>query len=298
MHHVLLPALLIASTSAALGQTVFSSNFDDPALPPEVLPGTATLTGVQGFAGLGSGTNTFGGNFLRSPTANVVTLQLTGLPAHTTVSIAFLLAAIDSLDGTGGFPSGDYFHLKLDGVTVFRESLANALPTQFQSYVPSRGAQLARRQDLGFTGPGSFYTDSAYDLGMEPALQGLPHTAPTLTLQFVIEGEGVQDLNDESWAMDNLTVSLGNVPLPQGARIASYKVDYPTGTTPYFTGVVNGLAPSASARLQASTDLGRNDPWQDLITVQANTSGSLSFLNVPDPSATGSPWNFYRVVTP
>ena len=169
-----------------------------PALPAEVLPGTAALTAVQDFAGLGPGANTFGGTFLRSPTANVVSLQLTGLPAHTTVNVAFLLAAIDSLDGTGGFPSGDYFHLKLDGVTIFRESLANALPTQFQSYVPSPGAQLARRRDLGFTGPGSYYTDSAYDLGMEPALQGIPHTASTLTLEWVIEGQGVQSLDDES----------------------------------------------------------------------------------------------------
>jgi hypothetical protein len=30
--------------------------------------------------------------------------------------------AIDSLDGAGSCPSGDYSHIKLDGVTIFRES--------------------------------------------------------------------------------------------------------------------------------------------------------------------------------
>ncbi|WP_052573578.1 hypothetical protein [Haloferula sp. BvORR071] len=298
MKAALLPLLLLASAPAALAQTVFSSNFDDPTVPAGITAGTATLTGVQDFAGLGATGNTFGGTFLRSPTANVVSLQLSKLPAHTTVNIAFLLAAIDSLDGTGGFPSGDYFHLKLDGVTIFRESLANASPNQFQSYVPAPGAQLARHQDLGFTGPGSYYTDSAYDFGMEPALQGIPHTASSLTLEFVIEGQGVQDLGDESWAMDNLKLSLGNSTQSLGLRLNPFKVTYPNGTTPYFTGVVNGALPLANATLQASTDLGQADPWQNLITLPANANGSVSFLDVPDPSAAGARQNFYRVLVP
>ena len=70
------------------------------------------------------------------------------------------------------------------------------------------------------------------------------------------------------------------------------------GPTPYFTGVVNGLAPFAHATLQSSTSLGIGDLWLDLITVQANASGSFSFLDVPDPFAAGYPRNFYRVVTP
>ena len=49
--------------------------------------------------------------------------------------------------------------------------------------------------------------------------------------------------------MDNLTVSLGTAPLPQGPRMAAFKVEYPTGTTPYFTGAVNGFPPSANATL-------------------------------------------------
>jgi hypothetical protein len=119
-----------------------------------------------------------------------------------------LFAAIDSLDGTGTFPAGDFFKITVDGVEVFRESFANATVDQIQSYDPPAAAVLARRIDLGFSGPGGFYTDSAYDFGQDPSLPGLPHTAASATLVFTLEGEGVQDITDESWALDNLRVTV------------------------------------------------------------------------------------------
>ncbi|MGI8966092.1 MAG: PEP-CTERM sorting domain-containing protein [Limisphaerales bacterium] len=198
---------LITSISSSQAQAVFTSNFDGT-IPPEISPGTALITGVQGYAGLGPAGNQFGGSFLRSETANPVTLQLNGLPAHTAVNVAFLFAAIDSLDGTGTFPQGDFFHVTLDGLTIFNESFANATSGQIQSYVPPPGVELARRVDLGFNGPGGFFTDSAYDLGADPVFSNIPHTASSLTLRFLIEGGGIQSLSDESWAMDNLKVTI------------------------------------------------------------------------------------------
>ena len=50
----------------------FSTDFGGT-LPSEIAPGTATLTGVQGYAGLGPTGNQFSGNFLRSATGNTVT---------------------------------------------------------------------------------------------------------------------------------------------------------------------------------------------------------------------------------
>src|SRR5262249_46676082 len=153
-------------------------------------PGVAQLDGVQGYAGYGIPGDQFGGNFLRSPTGNVVTLHLDNLPAHTALNLDFLFAAIDSLDGTGVFPSGDFFNVKVDGISIFRESFANALPSQIQSYVPPPGVELARHVDLGFSGPGGFYTDSAYYLGADPVFQNIPHTASSVTITFQIEGPG------------------------------------------------------------------------------------------------------------
>ncbi len=193
---------------------VFTTSFD-AALPTEISAGSATLTGVQGFLGYGPSGSQFGGNFLRSPTANIVTLNLTGLQAHSAISLDFLFAAIDSLDGTGTFPSGDYFKVTLDGTTIFRESFANALASQIQSYVPPAGVQLARRVDLGFGGPGDPYTDSAYYLGADPVFKNIAHTGAMATFTFQIEGVGNQDINDESWAMDNLKVSVTPVPEPE-----------------------------------------------------------------------------------
>lgn len=201
--------------------TVFSTDFGGT-IPSEIAPGTATLTGVQGYAGLGPIGNQFSGNFLRSATGNTVTLTLNGLPTHDTISLAFLFAAIDSLDGnTTPFfgPSGDFFKIVLDGTTLFSESFANAVSSQIQSYVPPVGVELARRVDLGFTGPGSFFTDSAYDFGADPLFANLVHTASSATIDFFIFGTGNQSLDDESWAIDNLRVDVATQTVPEPSSL-------------------------------------------------------------------------------
>lgn len=197
---------------------VFNTDFNGT-LPGEITPGSATLTGVQGYSGLGPVGNQFGGNFLRSATGNTVTLSLTGLPAHNTISLEFLFAAIDSLDGTGSFPAGDFFKIVFDGVTLFSESFANALPSQIQSYVSPAGVELARHVDLGFGGPGSVYTDSAYNLGADPIFANFAHTGSTATIDFFMFGPGNQSLDDESWAMDNLRVSVNTRSVPEPASM-------------------------------------------------------------------------------
>lgn len=213
---------LCAAGASAAPVTVFQTDFDG-ALAPEFSPGTATLTGVQGYAGLGPVGNQFGGNFLRSETGNHVILNLADLPAHDTITLEFLFAAIDSLDGTGTFPAGDFFKIVFDGATLFSESFANALPEQIQSYVPPAGVELARRVDLGFSGPGSFFTDSAYNLGADARFANFAHTGSTATIDFFIFGEGNQSLGDESWAMDNLRVGVttlqGPAPIPEPATL-------------------------------------------------------------------------------
>ena len=212
-------ALVVAGSAHA--QLVYSSDFESS--PPAALnPGTALLTGVQGYAGLGPAGNVFGGQFLRSATANKVTLTLAGLPTHDALSVQFLFAAIDSLDGTGSFPSGDYFRIDIDGVTRFRESFANATDSQIQSYAAPAGVELARKLDLGFGGPGGYYRDSAYDLGADPTFQQFAHSGSSVTIEFWMEGEGLQSLDDESWAMDNLRVTAFNATTPPIPEPSTY----------------------------------------------------------------------------
>ena len=194
-----------AAAGSAVKTTVFKSNFES-GLPAGLDAGVGEVTGVQGYEGLAYGTRQFSGQMLRSPTGNVVTLTLQNLPAHRHLGVDFLFAAIDSLDGTGTFPSGDFFHVKVDGVSVFRESFANATESQVQSYTPSKpGFVLARRVDLGFS-QGTYYLDSAYYLGGEKRLKRISHTGSSAVITFEIEGEGIQPLSDESWGMDALKV--------------------------------------------------------------------------------------------
>lgn len=211
-------SLAFLAAGAAAQTTVLHCDFEN-GLPPELAPGSGAVTGVQGFAGLGPAGGAFAGSFLRSETGNTVTITLANLPAHNAIQLDFLFAAIDSLDGTGSYPAGDYFAIEIDGNTFFRESFANALPNQFQSYVPPAGVELARRVDLGFSGPGSFFTDSAYWLGADPGFLAIGHTSSTLTIAMRIEGGGIQSLNDESWALDNLTIRALNTANP-GAVVA------------------------------------------------------------------------------
>lgn len=198
----------VGGQGGAPSESVVDIGFDGSStLPANIDPGTAVLTPSQGFEPLGPEGNKFGSTFLRGPTGTVITLTLTDLPPHETLSLSLLFAAIDSLDGEGTFPAGDYFKITLDGVIVFRESFANAIVSQIQSYNPPAEVVLARHQDLGFGGPGGYYTDSAYDFGLDPTLQNLAHTASTATLKFELEGEGVQSIDDESWAIDNIRVT-------------------------------------------------------------------------------------------
>ena len=186
------------------GVTVLEANFDG-AIPAAIDPGTATLTDVEGFAGLGPAGNQFGVQMLRSATANTVTISLTGLPAHTWLSLEFLFAAIDSLDGTGTFPAGDFLEVKVDGTSIFNESFANADPNQIQSYVPPDGGELARRVELGFW---ESFPESAYNMAIDTRFQHIPHSADTAVITFRMEGSG-EDLFNESWGIDNLKVIVG-----------------------------------------------------------------------------------------
>ena len=90
------PTVESNALKVAIPVTVLDTNFDAATLPSEINPGTALLTGVQGFAGLGNGSNVFANQFLRSETANVVSITLSNLPKHSSLSLGGLFAAIES----------------------------------------------------------------------------------------------------------------------------------------------------------------------------------------------------------
>jgi hypothetical protein len=179
---------------------------------------------VQGYNGLGTGSNVFSGDFLRNSTDSSTTLTLTNLPPHGSVNIKFLLAIIDSWDGLGaacGTSGPDNFVITIDGVTVFSYFFDN-INCGAQTYIPPSNVELARRVQLGFNPANVFHIDSAYDLGLDPTFLSIPHTSNTLTV--VWSAPASQGGMDESWGIDNLEVSL-NTPTAANVAVAGRVLD-------------------------------------------------------------------------
>ena len=243
----------------------FFSNFDGATLPSQVSgPAAMTLTPVGAYAGRGPEENTFTGNFLRNTADNqgggaapTTTVTLSGLPPHTKLDLNFLLAIIDSWEGNsgGGFGGGgapDLFNVRVDGVVVFSETFDTANPTD-QSYSAPPNGQFIDGEDLGFGQNNGNYVDSAYDMGLEPGLSDIPHTASTLTLDFFTSGQGWtgNSNNVESYALDNLEIVLKNDAITETDLVA------PDATWRYLDdGSDQGTAWRENGFADASWDVG------------------------------------------
>ncbi|OLD93521.1 MAG: hypothetical protein AUI36_46790, partial [Cyanobacteria bacterium 13_1_40CM_2_61_4] len=130
---------VVLDSQTSNSRTVFATAFDG-AVPPQFSGGT--LESVQGYAGIGVNGDTFGGNLYRNATtgnpAGKTRLTLTGLPAHQTIDLRFLLAIIDSWEGSTTVNGPDRFIVTVDGQTRFSETFGS-LPSVPQSYVPTPG---------------------------------------------------------------------------------------------------------------------------------------------------------------
>lgn len=204
--------LCLALISSRVQATVvFSTDFES-GLPAEITAPGTNIVGVQGWAGLGQPGNQFGGNFLRYDALGILntSLVLTNLPAHDHVDLSFLLAVIDSWDGT------ELLKISIDGVEVFSHWFQLATGDA-SSYVAPTGGLLSSGHQLGFTNGGFFDHDRAYDLSVEPAFS-VPHTASTLTIVWYLgatSGSAAQNWQgggDESWAIDNVRVEVTSDP--------------------------------------------------------------------------------------
>jgi hypothetical protein len=195
---------------------VYSLDFNG-GLPSQFSGPSNSIEGVQGYAGLGTGSNVFSGSLLRNSSAGnpaaSTALTLTGLAPHVSVDLGFLLAVIDSWDGAsstvgGSQRVGDYFNIRLDGVLIFRQAFDTFDPADGYAY--PTGGLLAHGQ-LGFN---SIHPDSAYDMGLEPTLRNIPHASSVLTIEWFADGSGWDGGMDESWGIDNLRITLNPVPEP------------------------------------------------------------------------------------
>ena len=209
--------------------SVFRADFEGGA--PDPFTGFTSTAAVQGFAGLGTNSNVFAGEFLHNdsgccaedPVAGQTRtpLTLSDLPEHTSIDIDFLLAVINSWESTADSSvlGPDNFVVVVDGMRVFDQSLSNYDGTG-NDYQPSTGVALtpAPLSDLGFPGPSDSLAqnDSAYNMGLDSVFDAIPHTASTLTIEWLAEG-GWEGGADESWGIDNVEITLNGVPVQSTA---------------------------------------------------------------------------------
>ena len=156
------------------------------------------------------------GKFLRSGEYDAVTLTLKKLPAHDSVDLDFILAIIDSWDGLrDDYTAPDLFSVYVDDAPIFREGLSGVTqPATEQVYLPPVEAVLAPRgeKNYGFAP----HPDALYDMSMENRFGAISHTADTLVIEWRAEGAGVQSINDESWAIENVRVQLNGSQVTEG----------------------------------------------------------------------------------
>ncbi|PNW37123.1 UNVERIFIED_CONTAM: hypothetical protein BEN50_01995 [Euhalothece sp. KZN 001] len=179
----------------------FFTDFEN-GLPAE-FSGAGNLESVQGYEGIGG----FSGNFLRNTTvepAQKTTLTLTDLPEHNAIDLGFFAAIINSWDGADSLAGPDIFNVTIDGQNIFSES-----ETVSDSFPSFEGFLITEGSDLGFPSSPP-YRDKGYNFRVYPTFRNIPHNSDTLTVEWFASGSGWQGGDDESWAIDNVEVTLKN----------------------------------------------------------------------------------------
>jgi hypothetical protein len=196
--------------ASAQSTNVFSTDFES-GLPAQFTAPGSVIEGVQGYAGLGPSARQFAGSFLRYTSVPLFDthLTLTGLPAHDHLKLSFLLAVIDSWDGT------ELLQVLVDGNLLFSHTFQLATGDA-SSYSPPPGGLLSSGTDLGFSGGTYYQHDRAYDLSFDPAFNSIPHTASSVDIVWRISAvsgpaaDQWQGGSDESWAIDRVAVRVTN----------------------------------------------------------------------------------------
>ncbi len=198
------------------GQVVVYSNDFEHAVGPEWSSQVRSSTPV--------GARQFLGEF----SSGTVMLTLDELPPHTEVSVRFDLFILKSWDGQGpeGDPSGpdkwgfSVVDSEMDFVTTFSNHLPGdsaiypegkeqKYPNEWpdgENMPPCSGA--SEVDSLGYTYRG----DSVYAM-----VFSLAHAADNITLHFT--GDLTNEISNESWGLDNVTVSTDGEPIQEDLNV-------------------------------------------------------------------------------
>jgi len=145
----------------------------------------------------------------------IVSLTLTDLPAYSTASLYLDLLVLGSWDGNANYCCGpDYFDLDVNGISLLHTTFST---TEAAGNLQSYPAPANTGSDYpAHTGAikGQVWVGSVYRMSFI-----LPTTSSSLTFNFYASGPGWQDLPDESWALDNVSVDIAPVPEPSWSAL-------------------------------------------------------------------------------
>lgn len=201
----LLPVLAALSLTAVAGsasaQVVFQDDFSSGSA-------TAEWSDTSIF------TTPSGENLLGRFSNNQVSLSLTGLPSHDSITLSLRLWIMNTMDGS------EPIQITAGDTLLMDSTFANFFGGQ-QFYPNARGTEPtspAGTGSIGGSNPlqmslinGLDMGSSGYDLSFT-----LPHDASSLTIVFA--GSAMQGVADESWGLDNVKVTA--VPTPGASLLA------------------------------------------------------------------------------
>ncbi|MGW8393098.1 PEP-CTERM sorting domain-containing protein [Pseudoduganella sp. HUAS MS19] len=185
----ILAALALAAALPASADVVYSNDFESNA---NGFSGAGFLTGTQDYSQHGFGQQMLRNNAQGNPAAaSVLNLNFGSAVNNTTLKLSF--GAIDSWDGSNCC-GPDYFNIRVDGNLLFQQNF-----DVFGAAASGPNLNFLNRSHLGFSG----WEDMAYEMSFN--LGNL--AAGAHTIEFFASGSIWQGAEDESWAIDNISLA-------------------------------------------------------------------------------------------
>lgn len=207
--------LLLCTGTWLNAAVIYTQNFEVGGAPAE-WSGNGSIQSTEGFGALGLGEwhlrNTSGGT-------PVMTLSLSGLAPHSTLTISFALALWDSLDFA---VAPDIFELLVDGTAAVNQPFGNYFapgPSCPDGGCVGGPGTLISPEPTDFASPDfgySFFRDSLREVTIT-----VPHSASTANISF--RASSLSDIGDESFGIDNVQIQSdaqnGPAPIPEPSTL-------------------------------------------------------------------------------
>ncbi len=198
-----------------------------------------------------------GNKFLGRFGNSSVSLNVNDLFAHDSISISFDLLIIDSWDGNNDMNT---WHMEIDDNIIFDTnfscssfSYSQCYPENCNASYPA-GTGSTSNEQMGF----SQFIDSYYHIE-----KNVQHDNSELNIEFI--GLELQSLADESWGIDNFSIST-NLSIPLWLFISDTTITIPPGSTTTIEITANGEGLEYGF-YQAMLLLVSNDPDNPIIEV-------------------------------